>query len=75
MNKRGTGVIFCLIAGLLFCTRYISTAIFMSSVSSWDSELFNAGLSYIGMPLLILSVLSLIIGICYLLLSIKDKED
>ena len=66
MNKRGTGAIFCLIASLLFAVRYITAAIFMSNVSSWDSMLFAAGLEHQGYGLLIFSVISLIIGVIYL---------
>lgn len=66
MNKRGTGAIFCLIGGLLFAARYITAAIFMSNVSSWDRMLFAVGLEDQGHGLLIFSVISLIIGIIYL---------
>lgn len=66
MGKRGAGAIFCLIAAILFSARYVAAAIFMSGVLSWDKALFNAGLEYVGTPLKTLSVLSLIIGIGYL---------
>lgn len=66
IDKRGTGVIFCFIASLLFAARYITAAIFMSGVSSWDSMLFTAGLEYQGYGLLVFSVISLIIGMIYL---------
>ena len=66
MNRMITGAIFCLTAGLLFAARYIAAAVFMSNVSSWDSDLFAAGLAYQGSTLLILSIVSLIVGIIYL---------
>lgn len=66
MNKRGTGAIFCLIGSLLFAARYITAAIFMSNVSSWDSMLLAEGLEYQGYGLLVFSVISLIIGAVYL---------
>ncbi|MBS5988027.1 hypothetical protein [Clostridium sp.] len=66
MNKRGVGAIFCLIASILFSARYIAAAIFMSGVLSWDAGLFQAGLEYVGTPLLYLSILSLIVGVGYL---------
>ena len=66
MNRRGTGAIFCLIGALLFAARYITVAIFMSNVSSWDSMLFASGLESQGNGLLILSILSFIAGIVYL---------
>ena len=44
-----TGVMVCPIAALLSATRYIVAALFilfMSGVTSWDSEFFAAGLEY-----------------------------
>ena len=73
MNRRITGAIFCLIAGLLFAARYIAAAVFMSNVSSWDSDLFAAGLEHQGPALLILSIISLIAGIIYLVWA--EMED
>ncbi len=76
MNKRGVGVIFCLMAIILFSTRYITTAIFLSGVTSWDAETFVMGLSYVGSELLYLSIISLIIGIVYLILGeIEEKKN
>lgn len=66
MSKRCVGALFCLIASILFSVRYIAAAIFMSGVSSWDSSLFQAGLEYVGNPLLYLSIISLIVGVGYL---------
>ena len=66
MNRRGTGVIFCLIAAALFSTRYISAAIFGSGVLSWGSDLFDSMLQYVGSALTVLSVIALIVGIIYL---------
>lgn len=74
MNKRGAGVIFCLIASLLFATRYITAAIFGSGLSSWNSNNFNAMLKYIGSPLLILSVISIVIGFTYLIWAEISKD-
>lgn len=66
MNKRGSGVAFIAIAAFLFSAKYISAAIFGSGVLSWDEELFNAMLSYIGSPLSIASMIALIIGVGYI---------
>jgi hypothetical protein len=74
MEKRLTGVMFCLIAAILFISRYITAAIFMSGVSSWSSDLFNRALEYVGTPLLVLSIISLVIGVAYLFMAeISDK--
>lgn len=79
MNKRGTGVIFCLIAAILYASRYLAAAIFMSGVVSWDADLFKAGLEYVGPSLLICSVISLVIGCAYLIWAeieaAKKKEE
>lgn len=66
MNNKLIGAIFCFISAILMCTRYLATAIFMSNVSSWDAELFSAGLKYVGSPLLVASVISLVVGISLL---------
>lgn len=66
MNKRGAGVVFCLIAALLFSARYITAAIFMNNPSSWSDVLFASGLCYQGSALLTLSVISLLAGVVYL---------
>lgn len=73
MNKRGAGVSFCFIAAFLFSVRYISAAIFGSGISSWSSELFNNMLTYIGNTLVVLSVISLGVGIIYLVKAEKEK--
>lgn len=74
MGKRGVGAIFCLIAAMLFSTRYIAAAIFMSGVSSWDSILFGAGLQYVGIPLLTLSIVSGVVGVAYLVWAEMEKK-
>jgi len=67
VNRRGVGFGFVGLAAITYCTRYISAAIFGSGVSSWNSDLFNAMLSYIGSPLLTLSKVLAAVGIVYLL--------
>jgi hypothetical protein len=66
VNKRGTGVVFIAIAAFLFSSKYISAAIFSSGVFSWDEDLFNAMLSYVGSPLSVCSILALILGVAYI---------
>lgn len=41
MNKRGTGTILIVVAALLYCTKYLSAAIFASNISSWGSDIFS----------------------------------
>ncbi len=66
MNNKGVGAVFCLIASVLTAARYMSAAIFMSGVSSWNSALFRAGLEYIGPALPTASVVALAAGIVFL---------
>lgn len=66
MNKRGTGVIFILIASILYATRYIAAAIFGSGVSSWNRALFSAMMHYVGDSLWNLSAIALTIGLIYI---------
>lgn len=66
MNNKGIGAIFCLISAILISAKYMSAAIFMSNVTSWDEELFASGLAYIGPFLSVASLIALIIGILFL---------
>ena len=66
MNNKGVGAVFCLIASILTAARYLSAAIFMSGVSSWNSELFQVGLSYTGSLLQWAAVVALIAGVAFL---------
>lgn len=66
MNNKGIGTIFCLIAAIMMSARYIAAAIFMSGVSSWNYVLFTSGLEYVGSPLKIWSIVSLVVGIAFI---------
>ena len=66
MNNKGVGAIFCLISAILASVRYITAAIFMSNVASWDSGLYQAGLEYVGSPLKVPAIIALIAGVCFL---------
>lgn len=66
MNNKGIGAIFCLISAVLESTRYIAAAIFMSNVTSWDSSLFQEGLSYTGSSLKVMALIALITGLGFL---------
>ncbi len=66
MNNKGVGAVFCLIAAILMSARYIAAAVFMSNVTSWDSTMFQAGLSYVGVPLKAAAITALVAGICFL---------
>ena len=66
MNNKGVGAVFCLISAIIECTRYISAAIFMSNVTSWDSSLFQEDLNYTGSSLKVMAMIALVIGIGFL---------
>ena len=66
MNNKGVGAVFCLMASILTAARYMTAAIFMSGVSAWDSELFQAGLRYTGSSLKWAAVLALLVGAAFL---------
>ena len=66
MNNKGIGAVFCLISAIMISAKYISAAIFMSGVNTWDATLFAAGLGYVGPFLSIASAVALIVGILFL---------
>ena len=74
MNNKGIGAIFCLISAVLMSARYIAAAIFMSNVVSWNSSLFQAGLSYVGSSLIVAAIIALIAGICFLVYGFKKQD-
>lgn len=77
MSRRGAGVVFCFLSGILFSARFIAAAIYMSNFapSERGEDLFNRGLLYVGSPLLTLSILALIIGIGYLIWAEVSKKN
>ena len=75
MNNKGIGAVFCLIASILMAARYVTAAIFMSGVSSWDSELFRSGLDYISPALPTAAIAALIVGVIFLGVGIfQDRK-
>ena len=66
MNNKGIGAVFCLISAILISAKYISAAIFMSGVNTWDATLFAAGLGYVGPFLSIASAVALIVGLLFI---------
>lgn len=75
MSRRGTGVAFIAISAFLISTKYISAAIFGSGVLSWDEQLFNGMLEYVGNLLSNFSLWTLIIGIGYIIWGEYDEFD
>ncbi len=73
MNNKGFGAVLCLISAILLSAWYLSAACFMSGVSSWDSGLFRAGLSYVGYLLPALAAVALAVGVIFLVLGRNEK--
>ncbi len=65
MENKIVGAIFCFMSAILISARYISAAIFMSGVVSWDATLFAAGLEYVGPFLPVAVVLHLLLESCF----------
>ncbi len=66
MSRRTTGTALLSISAILYATRYLSAAIFGSSIQNWNQNLFNAMLEYVGQGPVIWSIIALIAGIIYL---------
>ncbi|MCY7772042.1 hypothetical protein MOB66_09040 [Bacillus haynesii] len=75
MSKQGLGVFFIGVSACLYISKYLSAAIFGSNLKSWDEDMFQAMLSYIGPNLTFWSTASLIVGLIYLVLGeIESKK-
>ncbi|PET75591.1 hypothetical protein CN514_03885 [Bacillus sp. AFS001701] len=60
---------FIAFAVFLISSKYLSAAIYGSNELSWNTETFQEQLSHIGSTLSNLSIISLLIGIIYLVLA------
>ncbi|MFP4976831.1 hypothetical protein ACE6ED_15610 [Paenibacillus sp. CN-4] len=69
MNRRGTGISLILISALLYIGRYISAAIYGANATNYNESFFLILLDVTGSGLKQWSILSLVIGIIYLVLA------
>ncbi len=74
MGRRATGLGFCGIAAFLYAARCIGAAIYGAGSPSQSAPLFSALLGYVGSSLLVLSIISVIVGIVYLVLAERKQE-
>lgn len=74
MSKRITGGLFCLTSGVLFSLRYLSATIHVSAMGTWDKAIFSNSLAYVGTELLIVSIISLAVGMLYLVIAELDER-
>jgi hypothetical protein len=67
MTRPTTGTLLLIAATLLYCTYFLSAAMYGSSAQGWNADLFDAMLQYVGPDLLFWSKAALVVGIIYLL--------
>lgn len=67
MTRRAAGVGLLFIAAILFATRYFAAAIYGSSMTTWNADLYNGLLQYVGDLPWQLAGLAAILGIAYLI--------
>lgn len=73
MSRRITGTVLLLISALLYAARYLSAAIYGSSIpSDWSADIFDAMLQYVGQGLVTWSLVALIAGVVYLIWAEVD---
>lgn len=76
MSRRTTGTLLIVVSAALYATRYLTAAIFGSSLTNWSTDLFNAMLEYVGPELVTWSVIALVAGLIYLVgAEITDKSN
>ena len=66
MSRRAAGISLIALSALLYASRYLAAAIFGSSITTWNAGLFNGMLQYVGPGLVRWSIVSLVVGILYL---------
>ena len=76
--KKNLGLTLICISAFLYSIRYLSAAIYGSNTQTWSKELFESMLGYVGTGPLVLSWLTLIMGIILIIFPgfkkrIKDE--
>lgn len=69
MDRRFIGAIFCFCSTVLYGIRYIAASLYGANTNQWDSESYQQLLSYIGTPILHISILLAFIGVGYIILG------
>lgn len=67
MHRRSAGISFIFISAFLNSVRYLTAAIYGSSTTNYSETFFKVVLDSIGNDLLNFAVITLIVGIAYLL--------
>ena len=66
MSRRAAGIVLLVCAAGMDAARYLTAAVFGSNVSSWNAELFQALLQYVGGGLVVWRWVLMIAGIVFL---------
>ena len=67
MSRRYTGLGFCSLAALLYAARFLTAAIYGSSMMGWSGDNFRALLSYVDQGFTFPITLASAMGIIYLI--------
>jgi hypothetical protein len=66
MTRRAAGFGFIALSTLIYISRFISAAIYGSSQSTWNTELYRGLLDYVDQGLSVAAIVALLVGIVYL---------
>ena len=69
MDRRTCGVIFCCLGAVIYVIRHIIVAVLGSRLTSLSTEMYENLLKISGTELLYLSVIFILIGLIYIILS------
>lgn len=75
MNKGIMGAIFLLISTMFYLVRYICASIGLSNSDRWDLEEFYVILKNVPNNLLIFSIISLLIGLIFIIWGFLDLRN
>lgn len=67
MTRRSLGLGFCGIAAFLFASRYLCAAIYATTLPQSNGSIFRQFYDYIGSDLTAAAVVSLAVGIAYII--------
>jgi hypothetical protein len=73
MSRRIIGAILIAVAGWLLGARYLTAAIFGSGLSTWNADMFQSMLQYVGPTLHTWSIIALAGGLIYLVWGEFDR--
>lgn len=75
MTRRGTGLVFCLIAAFFYAVRFTNAAIYSpKSIGPWGSDIYASYVGYVGPPWIVIWI-CLIIGVGYLVWAERDNRN